>query len=211
MGRTAECLFVKKKSTKLHSFQMSPFLTCIFFSRRSEAEDSHSQSIAQGKHNTFVLNTRPILNWSVGHGYRLLPFTFSFSEILFSSVVSPQNPRILLLDEATRWWRNSFRIQWTKRFTARLIRSVWTLWWHFFHQSSVRWMLKMNYWCRKPWSVWWRVIKTNGSFCLFCSEKTIAQMFTISYFPKEEQLWLSLTACPPSRTLTLSLYWASSM
>lgn len=47
---------------KLNCFQTSPFLTCVLFSRRSEAEDSHSQSTAQGEHGTFVLKTHPISN-----------------------------------------------------------------------------------------------------------------------------------------------------
>lgn len=58
-----------------------------------------------------VNTTHPVLNRLVELGYRLLAFTFSCGEILFSCAVSPQNPRILLLDEATRWLRNSFRIQ----------------------------------------------------------------------------------------------------
>lgn len=190
---------------------MSPFLTCILFSRRSEAEDSHSQSTAQGEHNTLVLKTHPILNWSVGLGYRLLAFTFSFCETLFSSVVAPQNPRILLLDEATRWWRNSFRIQWTKRFTW-LIRLVWTLWWHCLLSSILSALDAENELLVQE--ALERLMEGKKSlrqllFVLLWKD-CVAHMFTISHFPKEEPLWLSLTACPPSRTLTLSLYWTSS-
>lgn len=136
--------------------------------------------------------------WDLGRGY----VNFSFGSVLFSSVVSPQNPKILLLDEATRWLRNSFRIPWMKGFTAHQI--VWTL-------SSVLWMLKMSYWYRKPWSIWWRVKNLKQLLFVLLWKDCVAHLFATSFIPKEEQWWSSLTACPPSRTLTLSLCWTSSM
>lgn len=107
-------------------------------------------------------------------GYRLLALMFPFGEILFSSVVSPQNPRILLLDEATRWLRNSFRIQWTDRFTTRLVRFVWTLWWDCLLSSILSALDAENeLLVQEALERLMEGKNTYDGFCLFCSEKTV--------------------------------------
>lgn len=202
----------KKKKETLNCLQTSPFVACISFSRRSEAEDSHSQSTAQGEHNTFVLRTHPVVNWP--EELQALGFyRFLWWNTVLLCCLSPQNPRILLLDEATRWLRNSFTIQWTKRSSVRLIRLVWTLWWHCLLPSIPSALDAENELLVQEALERLMEGKKNLMTLLFVLlwKDCVADMFTIPYSPKEEQLWLSLTACPPSRTLTLWLYWTSSM
>lgn len=69
-----------KIKEKLSCLQMPAFVTCVLFCRRPEAEDSHSQGTAQGEH---------LCSENSSVGYRLLTFTLSFGELLFSSAFFP--------------------------------------------------------------------------------------------------------------------------